>query len=272
MIEKLPVVLSQDRAGRPEHEHLEKEILAGLEGRHDLKVTVLPHLYDLSQDGPGVQFLRSVEDDMVILTWLYPRSAFWVLDANGIHGSLGPTFSLTEEIDAAAAVGKRTMWCLDLRNESRAEPYLKEIDRIASLLVEPAAVASRAANGKPQFVEEAAEPRWYPVVDYSRCGGCLECLDFCHFGVFAAGEGGRPVVEHPDACRPGCPACSRICPQGAIMFPHHGDPAIAGDPELSLKNLNLDLSRLSQAADPRRIAESERKRAQEQGWDPTGSS
>ncbi len=261
MAKKLAVILSKDRAGQTEHEHLEKKILAGLEGRQDLKVTVLPHLYDLSNDGPGMQFLRSVEGDLVILTWLYPRSAYWVLAANGIQGSLGPTFSLAEEPDAPAASDERTIWSLDLRSENRPEPYLKEIDRIASLVVEPVAVAAHEANGKSQFVDESALPRWYPVIDFSRCGDCLECLNFCLFGVFGVDDDGRPMVEQPDACRPGCPACSRICPEGAIMFPQHNDPAIAGDPERSRKELKLDLSQLFRGADPREIAEAERKRA-----------
>jgi len=39
------------------------------------------------------------------------------------------------------------------------------------------------------------------------------------------------VVRNPDQCKPGCPACSRVCPQSAIMFPRYEkDAAIAGAP------------------------------------------
>ena len=36
------------------------------------------------------------------------------------------------------------------------------------------------------------------------------------------------LVEQPDNCRKGCPACSRVCPENAIIFPQHKTPAIAG--------------------------------------------
>ena len=61
------------------------------------------------------------------------------------------------------------------------------------------------------------------------------------------------LIEQPDSCRAGCPACSRICPEGAIMFPQHSDPAIAGDAEASLAGMKLDLSQLF-GADPAALA------------------
>ena len=72
-------------------------------------------------------------------------------------------------------------------------------------------------------------PRWHPVIDYDRCTNCLECLNFCLFGTYGLDEAGRILVEMPETCRDGCPACSRICPVGAIIFPACEDPAIAGD-------------------------------------------
>jgi ferredoxin len=54
-------------------------------------------------------------------------------------------------------------------------------------------------------------------------------LNFCLFGVYGLDESQRLFVEQPDACRDGCPACSRICPSQAIMFPQHSDARIAGD-------------------------------------------
>ena len=261
MTSKLAVVLSREREGQPGHETLEREILAGLQGRHDLKVTIVPHLYDLSGDGSGMEFLRSVDGDMILLAWLYPRSAYWVLHANGIRGRLGPTSSLPEEEADAEGINERTLWCLDLRGESRPEPFWEEINRIVAAIRQPVADLSGETNGRLHFVDEAVAPRWYPVVDFSRCGHCLECLNFCLFGVFGLDDEEHLVVEQPDACRPGCPACSRICPEGAIMFPQHQDPAIAGDPQASLGVLKLDLSQLFRNADPHQIAETERKRA-----------
>ena len=89
----------------------------------------------------------------------------------------------------------------------------------------------------------------------------MECLNFCLFGVYSLGEEDAILVEQPDACRNGCPACSRICPEGAIMFPQHKDPAIAGDPKASRKGLKLDLSQLFGGANPAQLAAAERNRA-----------
>ena len=80
-----------------------------------------------------------------------------------------------------------------------------------------------------EITDEVAQ-RWYPVLDYERCKACGQCLDFCLFGTFSR-VGSRVVATSPDNCKPGCPACARVCPFGAIMFPHHdADPVIAGAP------------------------------------------
>ena len=85
--------------------------------------------------------------------------------------------------------------------------------------------------GKLERFQESGTSRWYPIVDESRCTGCLNCLQFCLFGVYEQDAQGRPIVRHPDQCKPGCPACSRVCPQSAIMFPlYEKDAAIAGAP------------------------------------------
>ncbi len=71
-------------------------------------------------------------------------------------------------------------------------------------------------------------PSWYPVVDYSRCNSCGQCSDFCLFGVYEKIDN-KVVVVNPKGCKFNCPACARICPQIAIIFPKydHGG-AISG--------------------------------------------
>lgn len=64
---------------------------------------------------------------------------------------------------------------------------------------------------------------WFPVIDYSRCSNCGQCLSFCLFGVYARSPDGKVIVTTPRACKYNCPACARICPQVAIMFPKLGD-------------------------------------------------
>jgi NAD-dependent dihydropyrimidine dehydrogenase PreA subunit len=97
-------------------------------------------------------------------------------------------------------------------------------------------------------IQEEPDRRWYPVIDFSRCTNCMECIDFCLFGVYGVDRSETIVVEQPDNCRKGCPACSRVCPENAIIFPQHKTPAIAGAP-VGLVNLKIDLSKLFGAPD-----------------------
>jgi NAD-dependent dihydropyrimidine dehydrogenase PreA subunit len=162
----------------------------------------------------------------------------------------------------------RSIYCLDLRVRNEPAPFIAEIRRIAAecsvetvgLLdwINPAApgvrpepveryVAPAAGNvdsiATPLRVEESAARRWYPVIDYSRCTNCMECIDFCLFGVYGVDRAETILVEQPDNCRKGCPACSRVCPENAIIFPQHKTPAIAGSAEAA-GGLKIDLSAL----------------------------
>ncbi len=112
----------------------------------------------------------------------------------------------------------------------------------------------------PVRVEEETDRRWYPVIDFSRCTNCLECLDFCLFGVYGIDRAETILVEQPDNCRKGCPACSRVCPANAIIFPQHKSPAIAGSADKSEGVFKIDLSKLFGApeGDPLQTAVRER--------------
>lgn len=96
--------------------------------------------------------------------------------------------------------------------------------------------------------------RWYPVIDFSRCTNCMECIDFCLFGVYGVDHAETILVEQPDNCRKGCPACSRVCPENAIIFPQHKTPTIAGAPVVA-GSLKIDLSKLFGAPDTGETAE-----------------
>lgn len=109
---------------------------------------------------------------------------------------------------------------------------------------------------------EPTPRRWYPVIDYSRCTNCLECLDFCLFGVYGVDALERILVENPDQCKKGCPACSRVCPQQAIMFPEYKSPAIAGAEIGATGSVKIDLSKLfgGESGDALSLAVAERDR------------
>jgi NAD-dependent dihydropyrimidine dehydrogenase PreA subunit len=104
-------------------------------------------------------------------------------------------------------------------------------------------------------IEGDGARRWYPVIDYSRCTNCMECIDFCLFGVYGVDKVETILVEQPDNCRKGCPACSRVCPENAIIFPQHKTPAIAGAAGESGAALKIDLSKLFGAPESGETAE-----------------
>ncbi|QDT96059.1 ATP-binding protein [Gimesia aquarii] len=132
---------------------------------------------------------------------------------------------------------------------AQLEKYLKPLDAIS------AQKDNSSANEANQL--EPTKRRWYPVIDYSLCTNCMECIDFCLFGVYGVDQGGQILVEEQDSCKKGCPACSRVCPENAIIFPGHKTPGIAGaDGEVA--GLKIDLSKLFGAPDALEMAARER--------------
>jgi hypothetical protein len=86
----------------------------------------------------------------------------------------------------------------------------------------------------------------------------MECIDFCLFGVYGVDTLDRILVEQQDNCKKGCPACSRVCPENAIIFPEHKTPAIAGAEVERDANFKIDLSKLFGAPSALEIAAQER--------------
>lgn len=278
---KLTVVISQGQSKNPKQRQLEEEIAMQLLLAGGVEVSLVPHLYDLTADHTGTLFLKSVPGDLIVLSWLYPRGARWVLDRQNVRGKEGVTL-LSSEDDAdeheegdepanpdaigALDVPDRKIYCIDLRVHTEATPYLEEIQRIVEeevqetvdllswIIGEPNAeqlkryLASQPIHGLPAQLpspqdDDAPKRRWYPVIDYSRCTNCMECIDFCLFGVYGVDSLDRILVEAQDNCKKGCPACSRVCPANAIIFPQHKTPAIAGaDGEVA--GLKIDLTKL----------------------------
>lgn len=70
---------------------------------------------------------------------------------------------------------------------------------------------------------------WFPVLDYDRCKNCKQCMNFCLFGVYGLSDEERVEVQNPAGCKTNCPACARMCPSNAIMFPKYADSPINGD-------------------------------------------
>ncbi|MEY2727264.1 MAG: hypothetical protein RLZZ458_3131 [Planctomycetota bacterium] len=310
----LTVVISQAQGRNPSRRQLEEDIAAALLHENGVSVTLVPHLYDMSQNHSGMQFLREVPGDLVVFSWLYERAIRWTLDRAGIRGQVAETLLQAADEDdfddddnddsdseesrnRAAGIGsvdvpQRKIWCIDLRVPKTATECISEIHRIRSEQSlsqqshadSPASNASELGTDKagllawirgapsseqlqrylhPEQLLEARRAfdagtatlehksllpedtgrRWYPVIDYSRCTNCMECIDFCLFGVYGVDALDRILVEQQDSCKKGCPACSRVCPANAIIFPHHKTAAIAGA-EGEVSGLKIDLSKL----------------------------
>jgi NAD-dependent dihydropyrimidine dehydrogenase PreA subunit len=326
MARKLTVVVSQGQSANPAKRKLEEDLVAGLLFERGLEVTIIPNLYDLTADGTGMLALQGIPGDMVVVSWLFSRAAFWTLDRNGIRGREGKTLLVNEaeeddeededsegetaaeakpRVVDARELPNRKIYCLDFKARDTARPFLEEIARIQSeatvqtfglmgllggaptpaqveRFVAPtnttggvdangnlngtdshhvggATEAKPPASGttgpavpaalQPHVITEDANRRWYPVIDYARCTNCMECIDFCLFGVYGVDKVDTILVEQPDNCRKGCPACSRVCPENAIIFPQHKTPAIAGSAEGAAGGFKIDLSKLFGAPD-----------------------
>lgn len=103
----------------------------------------------------------------------------------------------------------------------------------------------------PDAVEDEAEFRqqlnalpvktgvdaWFPTLDKDRCTDCGKCHDFCLFGVYSIEEGVVTVTQ-PQNCKNNCPACARMCPNKAIIFPKYEKSPING----GLENEELAIS------------------------------
>ena len=89
---------------------------------------------------------------------------------------------------------------------------------------------------------------WFPVIDFSRCTNCMQCLTFCLFDVYGVSKEKKIEVRNPTNCKTDCPACSRVCPEVAILFPKYKGGPINGDEirdeDLHREKMKVDISAL----------------------------
>jgi ferredoxin len=66
--------------------------------------------------------------------------------------------------------------------------------------------------------------------------------------VYGVDDGKRIQVQNNDNCKTNCPACSRVCPEAAIMFPKYKAGPINGDvvsdSDLNREKMKIDISAL----------------------------
>jgi len=89
---------------------------------------------------------------------------------------------------------------------------------------------------------------WFPVIDYDRCTNCMQCLSFCLFNVYGVDDDNQIQAQNHDNCKTNCPACSRVCPEAAIMFPKYKSGPINGDEvtaaDMGEEKMKVDISAL----------------------------
>jgi len=104
------------------------------------------------------------------------------------------------------------------------------------------------ASGGPVANTADSWKPWFPVIDTARCTNCMQCLSFCLFDVYGVSTDQTLRVENPANCKVNCPACSRVCPEVAIMFPKYHAGPIDGSPvsdaDVNREKMKVDISAL----------------------------
>jgi len=199
----MPPVISRDSTGDPARRSFEDALARLFAEKAGAAVLFVPDIHDLPEDEHIWHELAQMTDPVLVLAWLYPRPTEWILRRHG--------------------VGQAGLVAVDMGAHKSPE-----------LCFEACAMAVAASTQQKEMARELTcetVRRWYPVVDYSRCINCKQCMEFCLFGVYETDAQGTVRAVRPDNCKLGCPACGRVCPRGAIMFPlYEDDDAIAGAP------------------------------------------
>ncbi|MFW6146298.1 MAG: ATP-binding protein [Planctomycetota bacterium] len=216
-------------AGRPGTDPLAAAMAEG-----GLTVLAAPDLVDLPADHLTFSALDETPDGIVAVAPYAPRTIYWLLAAGGVRG---------RRADVPA---------------ERTKTLGKPIHPIAAADLDDDAIVARvtavagegAGEGVVRDFHEDLPARWFPVIDADRCTHCFECVEFCLFGVFEVDARRRVHVAIGDNCKVGCPACGRVCPAGAILFPRYpaGGP-IAGADDGRVERLAADAARKAGGAD-----------------------
>lgn len=129
--------------------------------------------------------------------------------------------------------------------ENGVNVYFRNVAGKTAAEVVELGVQVRAAANIP---EPPKWKPWFPVIDYDRCTNCMQCLSFCLFDVYGVNADKQIQVQNNAKCKTDCPACSRVCPEVAILFPKYRHGPINGDvvsaDDIRRENMKVDISSL----------------------------
>ncbi len=122
--------------------------------------------------------------------------------------------------------------------------YFRDIDGLETSQILDAVEEVR---GQVALPDPGGWKPWFPVIDYNRCTNCMQCLSFCLFDVYGVHED-KIQVQNESNCKTDCPACSRVCPEVAILFPKYKSGPINGDvvrqEDIQREAMKVDISAL----------------------------
>ncbi len=121
-------------------------------------------------------------------------------------------FTDRQPAEAVSADSGGRVWFRDIGDETP--------DAVAALV--------DAIRAECEVREPGGWKPWFPVIDFDRCTNCMQCLSFCLFDVYGVSKSGQIQVQNHDNCKTDCPACSRVCPEVAILFPKYRHGPIHG--------------------------------------------
>jgi NAD-dependent dihydropyrimidine dehydrogenase PreA subunit len=124
------------------------------------------------------------------------------------------------------------------------------LESVREAVEEVAQIAEGVVGDSGAEAAPASGPRWkpwFPVIDYDRCTNCMQCLSFCLFDVYGVTKGGQITVQNQSNCKTDCPACSRVCPEVAILFPKYKAGPINGD-EISADDVRREAMKVDISA------------------------
>ena len=84
---------------------------------------------------------------------------------------------------------------------------------------DPASLAETILRESGPAAAGPAWKPWFPVIDYSRCTNCMQCLSFCLFDVYGVSADQKIQVQNQSNCKTECPGLLARLPRSRDHVP-----------------------------------------------------